>query len=199
MDITLNFEKLNGLVPAAIQDASTGKVLMMGFMNKEALDRTQAEGQVIFWSRTKNRLWKKGETSGHFLNVVDILADCDHDSLLIRVNPSGPVCHTGEETCFQGQHDLPGQILPTLARIIHERKMTMPEGSYTARLLGAGPARIGQKVGEEGVELAIAAQYNDRQRCTEEAADLLYHLFVLLESKDIDYRSVYDELKKRMH
>jgi phosphoribosyl-ATP pyrophosphohydrolase/phosphoribosyl-AMP cyclohydrolase len=195
----VNFAKMNGLIPVAIQDADSGSVLMIGFMNEQAVQRTVDEQQVVFWSRTKQRLWKKGETSGNFLDVVSIQRDCDSDSLLIKVRPRGPVCHTGEETCFGKDriNDL-GTVLGRLWAIIKDRKLKKPEGSYTTRLLNDGIARIGQKVGEEAVELAIAAQYDDRERSIAESADLLYHLLVLLEAKEIDAREVALELERRM-
>ena len=192
---TLNFEKMNGLLPAVIQDAGTGSVLMLGFMNREALQQTIAGKQVVFYSRTKQRLWKKGETSGNVLNVVSIASDCDNDAVLIQANPTGPVCHTGEQSCFSGEAGLP--VLSGLISVIKKRKKTMPEDSYTAKLFTKGVAKIGQKVGEEGVELAIAAQYDDKQRCIEEAADLLFHTLILLEAKDISLADVLGELGKR--
>ncbi|HLX12308.1 MAG TPA: bifunctional phosphoribosyl-AMP cyclohydrolase/phosphoribosyl-ATP diphosphatase HisIE [Bacteroidota bacterium] len=201
----INFSKLNGLVPAVIQDSADGSVLMLGFMNREALQKTLAEKQVVFWSRSKQRLWKKGETSGNFLDVQSIALDCDGDALLISAKPHGPTCHTGERSCF-GSRPSPPAPLPTgergdaiaeLASVIHERKMTMPEDSYTAKLFRKGISRIAQKVGEEAVELAIAAQYPDKQRCIEESADLLYHLLVLLEEKGIGLSDVYTELNSR--
>ena len=212
---SINFQKLNGLVPAIVQDSGSGVVLMVGFMNREALEITLKEQLVTFWSRSKKRLWKKGETSGNFLDVKSVALDCDGDALLIQAVPRGPVCHTGERSCFSDQPSSstkpsPPAPLPKrergatdstlieLAGVIHERKLTMPADSYTARLFSKGIARIAQKVGEEAVELAIAAQYQDKQRCIEESADLLYHLLVLLEEKEIDLSSVYDELEKRV-
>ncbi len=195
----MNFAKMNGLIPVAVQDADSGSVLMIGFMNELAVQRTIDEQQVVFWSRTKQRLWKKGETSGNFLDVISIQPDCDSDSLLINARPRGPVCHTGEASCFgkDRTNDL-GTVLGRLRAIIKDRKLKKPEGSYTTRLLNDGIARIGQKVGEEAVELAIAAQYDDRKRSIEESADLLYHLLVLLEAKEIDARDVALELERRM-
>ena len=196
---TLNFAKLNGLLPAVVQDSDSGAVLMLGFMNREALEKTIAGKQVVFYSRTKARLWKKGETSGNVLNVVSIAPDCDNDSLLIKAKPAGPVCHTGDTSCFKdagGSGEL--SFISELIAIIKERRKEMPEESYTAKLFTRGIAKIGQKVGEEGVELAIAAQYDDKQRCIEEAADLLFHTFVLLEAKGIEFSSVVGELKGRM-
>jgi len=195
----IDFNKMNGLVPAVVQDAEDGTVLMVGFMNREALKRTLEERQVTFWSRTKSRLWKKGETSGHFLDVVSVDIDCDADALLIRAHPSGPVCHNGTKSCFPA-HSSRGtnQILQELFDIIRERKRNLPENSYTSRLFREGIQRIGQKVGEEAIELSIAGQYADRQRIIEETADLLYHTLVLLAEKEIDTSEVYLELTKRM-
>lgn len=195
----VDFDKMNGLVPAVIQDAEDGVVLMVGFMNSAALDRTSKERRVTFWSRTKERLWQKGETSGNYLEVVSIDIDCDGDTLLIKARPSGPVCHTGAKSCFSSQAEgRAGAILSRLTRIISERKASRPQGSYTAKLFSEGEKKIGQKVGEEAIELAIAAQYSDKQRCVEEAGDLVYHLLVLLAAKEISLEEVEDELEKRM-
>lgn len=195
----LNFQKMNGLVPAAVQDADTGTLLMLGFMNEEAVKKTLEEKQVVFWSRTKRRLWKKGETSGNVLDVVSLEPDCDNDALLVQARPRGPVCHTGQGSCF-GYERSPGlgSTLERLRSIIKERKERQTPQSYTVKLLDKGVARIGQKVGEEAVELAIAAQYDDAQRCVEETADLLYHLLVLLEAKNIDTMDISRELRERM-
>jgi len=196
----LNFGKMNGLIPVVVQDADASNVLMAGFMNKEALQQTIEQKQIVFWSRTKNRLWKKGETSGNFLDLVSIHLDCDNDALLIKARPRGPVCHTGKKSCF-GDESVShlGSVLQKLSLIIKDRNNKRPKESYTTSLFTAGVARIGQKVGEEGVELAIAAQYNDKRRCIEESADLLYHLLVLLEAKDIDTVEIAQELEKRMN
>lgn len=195
----LNFNKMNGMIPVAVQDADTGTLLMVGFMNSEALKRTIEEQQVVFWSRTKQRLWKKGETSGNYLDVVSVQPDCDNDSLLVLARPRGPVCHTGQEGCFgEDRRSSFGKILDKLSLIIKDRRNKKPSDSYTSKLLHEGVARIGQKVGEEAVELAIAAQYADKKRCVEESADLLYHLLVLLEAKDIDVLDVGKELERRM-
>ncbi|HTP13663.1 MAG TPA: bifunctional phosphoribosyl-AMP cyclohydrolase/phosphoribosyl-ATP diphosphatase HisIE [Bacteroidota bacterium] len=195
----IDFAKMNGLVPAVVQDANTGVVLMVGFMNKDAYEQTLREKAVVFWSRSRQRLWKKGETSGNILDLVSIHPDCDRDALLVRAVPRGPVCHTGERSCF-GLTDT-GQTLATLGRlaaIIRSRKKELPEKSYTADLFRKGLSRIGQKVGEEGVELAIAAQYPERKRCIEETADLFYHTLVLLEAKEIELKEVMAELEVRM-
>ena len=195
----VDFEKLNGLVPAVIQDADDGAILMVGFMNSAALERTCDEGRVTFWSRTKKRLWQKGETSGNFLEVVSIDIDCDGDTLLIKAQPRGPVCHTGTRSCFPDRaEDRTGKILSRLTRIISDRKTSKPEGSYTSKLFDEGVQKIGQKVGEEAIELAIAAQYSDKQRCVEEAGDLIYHMLVLLAAKEISLDEVEAELEKRM-
>lgn len=195
---TLNFGKMGGLLPAVVQHARTGVVLMVGFMNREAAERTLADRSVTFWSRSKGRLWTKGETSGNTLSVVSIHADCDGDSLLILADPAGPTCHTGNPSCFSTQPAFgDGGTLRELEEVIHERKRSMPGKSYTASLFREGIARIGQKVGEEAVELAIAAQYDDKTRVTEEAADLLYSLMVLLAGKEIGLGEVLAELGKR--
>jgi len=195
----VNFEKMNGLVPAIVQDADDGIVLMVGFMNKEALEQTIKERQVTFWSRSKSRLWKKGETSGNVMHVVSIDVDCDADSVLIRAHPAGPVCHTGTRSCFPpSSSPESAQVLARLFSIIQDRKRRLPEQSYTSKLFREGTARIAQKVGEEAVELAIAAQFPDQQRIIEETADLFYHAFVLLVEKKIDLSQVYEELAKRM-
>jgi phosphoribosyl-AMP cyclohydrolase / phosphoribosyl-ATP pyrophosphohydrolase len=194
----LNFSKLNGLVPAIVQDARTKQVLMVGFMNREAVEKTLADKRVTFWSRTKQRLWQKGETSGNFLDVVSIHQDCDNDSLLIYAHPRGPVCHTGTYTCF-GESEVSGisDILVELESVIAERKRTMPEGSYTTKLFTEGITRIAQKVGEEGVEVVIASLKQDDARLAEESADLLYHLLVLLRERDLSVRDVLNELQSR--
>lgn len=192
----LDYKKLNGLIPAIIQDAKTNKVLMLGFMNEAALEKTQAEGKVTFFSRTKNRLWTKGETSGNFLQVIDIQSDCDDDTLLIKVNPVGEVCHTGSDTCFQevNQDDA---FLYELERIILERKNNPNDESYTASLFKKGINKIAQKVGEEAVEIVIEAKDDNRDLFLNEAADLLYHLEVLLAAKEVRLQEVVEILRKR--
>ena len=194
MDI--NFEKLNGLVPAVIQDAFTKQVLMLGFMNREALEKTQKEGRVTFYSRTKERLWTKGESSGNFLEVVKILPDCDEDTLLILVKPLGPVCHTGTDTCF-GSTKNRGRDLGFLEDVILDRKENPQEGSYTHRLLQKGINKVAQKVGEEAVELVIEAKDNNRELFTNEAADLIYHYLVLLAAKEVSFNEVIEVLSDR--
>jgi phosphoribosyl-ATP pyrophosphohydrolase/phosphoribosyl-AMP cyclohydrolase len=195
----LNYEKLNGLVPAVIQDAGTNQVLMVGFMNKEALQKTLSDKKVTFWSRTKKRLWQKGETSGNYLEFVSMQSDCDNDSLLIKAIPHGPVCHTNQFTCF-GEDEMKdvGGVLGKLEEIIRDRQRTMPEGSYTSKLFKEGTPRIAQKVGEEGVEVALAAVLGDKKRLTEESADLLYCLLVLLCQQGMSLEDVTTELRKRM-
>lgn len=192
----LNYDKLNGLIPAIIQDAKTNKVLMLGFMNEAALEKTQAEGKVTFFSRTKNRLWTKGETSGNFLNVVSIEADCDEDTLLIKVNPVGGVCHTGSDTCFE-EVNRDDAFLYDLERVILDRKNNPDKVSYTASLFKRGINKIAQKVGEEAVEVVIEAKDDNRDLFLNEAADLLYHLEVLLAAKEVKLQEVVEILRNR--
>lgn len=178
--MSLNFDKLGGILPAIIQDAQTNEVLMLGFMNQEAYEKTLSEGQVTFYSRTKERLWTKGEESGNFMDVVEILEDCDADTLLIRVNPQGPACHTGMRTCFGEtvQDDL--SFLQNLQALLQSRKEELPENSYTAKLFRNGPRKIAKKVGEEATELVIEAMDSDDDLFLNEAADLLFHMTILL-------------------
>jgi len=192
----MDFNKLNGIVPAIIQDAQSQQVLMLGFMNPEALEMTREEGKVTFFSRTKNRLWTKGEESGNFLYVKEILEDCDQDTLLIRANPAGPVCHTGSDTCFNEQNT-GGPFIEQLQELIHERKKEMPEGSYTTSLFEKGINKIAQKVGEEAVELVIEAKDPNDELFLNEAADLVYHLLVLLSARGRDIREVSSLLEQR--
>ena len=193
----LDFEKMGGLIPAIIQDSCTGKVLMLGFMNEEALAKTEEIGKVTFYSRTKNRLWTKGETSGNFLNVISIAADCDNDTLLIKVKPVGPVCHTGSDTCFGEVNDTDLFFLSYLQDFIDKRKAEMPEGSYTTSLFKKGVNRMAQKVGEEAVETVIEATNGTDEGFLYEASDLIYHLIVLLTSKGHRIEELAQELKKR--
>jgi len=194
----INFNKLDGLVPAVIQDNSTMKVLMVGFMNKEALSKTIGTGKVTFFSRTKNRLWTKGEESGNFLNVVSMLVDCDDDTLLVKADPVGPVCHTGADTCFsETNQNRSLQFLSYLQDFIDKRKADMPEGSYTTSLFQKGTSKISQKVGEEAVETIIGAMANDDENFIYEAGDLLYHLIVLLTHKGYRIEDIVRELEKR--
>ena len=196
----LAWDKGDGLLPAVIQDAQTGKVLMLGFMNREALRVTLSERRVTFFSRSKNRLWTKGETSSNYLNVVSVTPDCDNDTLLITANPDGPTCHTGAETCFgdavaTGAADF--AFLARLQSVIAQRIADRPEGSYTARLWADGPNRIAQKVGEEGVEVALAAVTQADERLISESADLLFHLTLLLRSRNLSLAAVVRELEQR--
>ena len=193
----MDFKKLNGLVPAIIQDATSRQVLMLGFMNEEALEKTRAEGRVTFYSRTKNRLWTKGEESGNFLHVKEILEDCDQDTLLVRVRPEGPVCHTGSDTCFNEVNRPGGYFLYELQELINGRKKEMPENYYTTRLFSEGINKIAQKVGEEAVELVIEAKDNDDKRFLDEAADLMYHLMVLLSARGCGLEDVVKVLEAR--
>lgn len=194
----IDFSKLNGLIPAVIQDNSTRKVLMVGFMNREALDKTEETGMVTFFSRTKNRLWTKGEESGNYLHVVSVLADCDNDTLLVKVNPAGPVCHTGADTCFfESNKDSGIGFLSYLQDFIDKRRQEMPEDSYTTSLFRKGTSKISQKVGEEAVETIIGAMAGDDENFIYEAGDLLYHLIVLLSHKGYRLEDVVRELEKR--
>ena len=195
--MTLDFNKMDGLIPAIIQDDKTQKVLMLGFMNEEAYDKTLKTGKVTFWSRTKNTLWTKGETSGNYLNVVSIKADCDNDTLLIKVNPDGPVCHTGTDTCWGEENDNPMAFLSELQRFIEKRHEEMPEGSYTTSLFQSGVGRMAQKVGEEAVESVIEAMAGNDERLIYEASDMIYHLMVLLTSKGLKIEDLAVELQKR--
>ncbi len=193
----INFEKYpDGLVPAIIQDAQTGKVLMLGFMDDAAFQKTSTEKRVTFFSRSKQRLWTKGETSGHFLDVVEMRADCDSDTILIKVKPHGPVCHTGSDTCFDEKNT--GSFLPRLEAIIHDRFENPSESSYVASLAKKGVKKIAQKVGEEAVEVALEAQDNEPELFLGEAADLVFHLLVLLRAKGFSLRNVEDVLRSRM-
>jgi phosphoribosyl-ATP pyrophosphohydrolase/phosphoribosyl-AMP cyclohydrolase len=198
----MDYQKLNGLVPAIIQDATTDTVLMLGFMNAEALEKTRKEGIVTFFSRTRNRLWTKGEESGNFLHVVEILKDCDKDTLLIKANPAGPVCHTGSDTCFNEtntphQEPLGIEFISELQELIQTRKDQLPEGSYTTSLFKEGINKIAQKVGEEAVELVIEAKDDNDELFLNEAADLVYHLLVLLSAKGKDIKDVTAVLEQR--
>ncbi len=195
--MTLDFDKMDGLVPAIIQDSRTLKVLMLGFMNKEAYDKTVETGKVTFWSRTKQRLWTKGETSGNTLTVVDIKADCDNDTLLIKAIPAGPVCHTGSDTCWDEKNQNPIMFLSELQRFIEKRHEEMPEGSYTTSLFKSGCGRMAQKVGEEAIESVIEAMANNNERLIYEASDMVYHLIVLLTSKGLKIEDLAQELQKR--
>ena len=197
--MNIDFSKSpDGLIPAIIQDNTTGKVLMLGYMNAEALEKTQKEKRVTFFSRSKKRLWTKGEESGHFLNVVSMASDCDDDTLLIKCHPQGATCHTGSDTCWNEsnqQDDI--QFLKHLQDFIDQRKAEMPEGSYTTSLFRKGVNRMAQKVGEEAVETVIEATNGTDEMFLYEASDLLYHLIVLLTSKGYSLDDLGRELKKR--
>ena len=195
--IELDFNKMNGLVPAIIQDNYTQKVLMLGFMNKEAYEKTLETGKVTFFSRTKNRLWTKGEESGNFLNVVSVKADCDNDTLLIMADPCGPVCHKGTDTCWGEKNEQDIMFLKELQDFIDKRHKEMPEKSYTTSLFKSGVNKMAQKVGEEAVETVIEATNGSDERLIYEGADLLYHLIVLLTSKGYRIEDLARELKER--
>jgi len=191
----VDLTKMNGLVPCVIQDASTRMVLMLGFMNEEALQKTMTEKNVTFFSRSKQRLWTKGETSGNFLSLVEIVLDCDQDTLLIRVNPKGSTCHTGTDTCFGEKNTAEG--LSFLETIIQDRKKNPKSGSYTNSLFDAGINKVAQKVGEEAVELVIEAKDDNRDLFLNEAADLMYHYLVLLAAKGYSLNDVTALLQQR--
>lgn len=192
----LDWEKTDGMMPVIVQHQVSGEVLMHGYMNAQALETTLREKKVTFWSRTKQRLWTKGETSGHFLNVVSITPDCDNDTLLVLAQPIGPTCHLGTSSCF-----FPAApdwtFLYQLEQLLAARKQADPDSSYTAKLYASGTKRIAQKVGEEGVETALAATVNDRHELTNEASDLLYHLLVLLQDQDLDLSAIINNLRAR--
>lgn len=191
----IDFGKLNGLVPCVVQDAVTNKVLMLAFMNEEAYEKTKREKKVTFYSRSKKRLWTKGETSGNSLELVEIIQDCDNDSLLIKVNPKGPTCHTGADTCFNEKNE--SWDLTRLEATIKDRKNNPKEGSYTTSMFKAGINKIAQKVGEEAVELVIEAKDNNKELFLNEAADLMYHYLILLQAKGHSLKDVKEVLKKR--
>jgi phosphoribosyl-ATP pyrophosphohydrolase/phosphoribosyl-AMP cyclohydrolase len=191
----IDFSKGNGLVPVVIQDNNTLQVLMVGYMNEEAFNKTSDEKKVTFFSRSKNRLWTKGETSGNFLYVKEILKDCDNDSILIKADPGGPTCHTGSTSCFS--EETPKGFLYKLESIINQRINNNEEGSYTNKLFKKGINKVAQKVGEEAVELVIESKDNDIDLFKNEAADLLYHFLILLKTKNTELKDVEDVLKKR--
>ena len=196
--MNIDFTKSNGLVPAIIQDAKTKAVLMLGYMNEEAFAKTKESGKVTFFSRTKNRLWTKGEESGNFLNVVDIKIDCDNDTLLIKANPVGPTCHTGTDTCWAEKSESSAtDFLAYLEQTIQNRKNNPSEKSYTSQLLAKGINKVAQKVGEEAVEIVIEAKDNNKELFLGEAADLMYHYIVLLAAKGYKLEDVVEVLKKR--
>ena len=192
----LNFKKLDGLIPAVIQDSETMQILMLGFMNEEAYEVTKKTGRVTFWSRTRKKMWQKGETSGNFLEVVSIGTDCDNDSLLILAKPKGPTCHKGIYSCF-GSKKVNALFLEQLSELIKERKKKRPKDSYTTSLFNKGLDEIVKKVGEESVEVIIAAKSESKKRLIEESSDLLYHLLVLLAEKGVEFDEVIGELAQR--
>lgn len=193
----LAWEKMDNMLPAIVQDALSGKVLMQGYMNQEALKTTLEQEKVTFFSRSKLRLWQKGETSGNTLDLVSVAADCDKDSLLVLANPNGPTCHTGVESCWFSGNTPSFTFLADLERVLAARKGADPESSYTARLYNKGIKRIAQKVGEEGVETALAATVHDKEELKNEAADLLYHLTVLLQASDMSLDDALSVLRER--
>jgi phosphoribosyl-ATP pyrophosphohydrolase/phosphoribosyl-AMP cyclohydrolase len=196
--MNIDFEKMGGLVPAIIQDATTKNVLMLGFMNEEAYQKTVQTGHVTFWSRTRQTLWTKGETSGNFLNLVDIKIDCDNDTLLVKAHPDGPTCHTGTDTCWGEENSMnPLLFLTELQDFINKRKEEMPEGSYTTSLFNKGINKIAQKVGEEALETVIEATNGSTEHLVYEASDLLYHLIVMLTEKGLRIEDVANELHRR--
>lgn len=196
--MTIDFEKMGGLVPAIIQDAKTKNVLMLGFMNQEAYEKTLATGKVTFWSRSRNQLWTKGETSGNFLNLVSIQNDCDNDTLLVKVNPIGPTCHTGTDTCWGEENTQnPLLFLTELQNFIEKRHEEMPEGSYTTRLFKEGINKMAQKMGEEALEAVIEATNGTDEKLIYEVSDMFYHLIVLLTSKGLRIEDIATELQKR--
>ena len=195
--MALDFDKMGGLIPAIIQDARTKNVLMLGFMNKEAYEKTLEINKVTFFSRTKNRLWTKGEESGHFLDVVSIESDCYNDTLLIKAIPNGPVCHTGSATCFNDNNEFGIEFLSHLQDFIEKRYQEMPEGSYTTSLFNSGVNRMAQKVGEEAIETVIEATNGTDGRMMYEAADMLYHLMVLFTSKGRRIEELAEALYRR--
>jgi phosphoribosyl-AMP cyclohydrolase / phosphoribosyl-ATP pyrophosphohydrolase len=194
---TLAWEKMGGLLPAAVQDSRSGRMLMLGYMNREALETTLSLGSATFWSRSRERLWKKGETSGNFLRVETVHADCDKDALLIVATPEGPTCHLGYASCFADVDLIGPGWLAELSSIVSGRSASDDEGSYTRRLLAQGPARIAQKIGEEGVEVALAGAGFSTDKCAEEVADLLYHITVLMEARGFSWSDVVAVLQAR--
>ena len=193
----LAWDKMDNLLPAIVQDALSGKVLMQGYMDQDALAKTLETGKVTFFSRSKQRLWTKGETSGNTLDLVSVACDCDQDSLLVLANPNGPTCHTGVESCWFEGNTPAFTFLADLERVLAARKDADPKSSYTASLYNKGIKRIAQKVGEEGVETALAATVHDKEELKNEAADLLYHLTVLLRASDMSLNDALDVLRER--
>lgn len=194
----IDFDKSGGLVPAIIQDSRSGVVLMLGYMNRESYEKTVKEKRVTFFSRSRQKLWTKGETSGNYLTVEKILSDCDEDTLLIKALPAGPVCHTGADTCFKETNRSDSlEFIRTLETLIQERKRELPEKSYTTRLFQEGIPKISQKVGEEAVEAIIEAMKEDKERFKEESADLIYHLLVLATALNVTFDDIVEILRKR--
>jgi phosphoribosyl-AMP cyclohydrolase / phosphoribosyl-ATP pyrophosphohydrolase len=196
----IDFAKGEGLVPAIVQDADTGAVLMLAYMNREALDQTLSRKRAVFFSRSKQRLWEKGETTGHTLDVVEVTADCDNDTLLVTARPRGPACHNGTLTCFGDEPRSAATAISFLARlegVVEQRASQKPEDSYTARLLAKGINKVAQKVGEEGVETALAGVNESEQKLVEESADLLFHLLVLLRARNVTLQDVVRQLETR--
>jgi len=196
----IDFAKSDGLVPAIVQDADTGAVLMLGYMNREAVEQTLARKRAVFFSRSKQRLWEKGETTGHTLDLVDVAMDCDNDTLLITARPRGPACHNGTITCFGDEPRSAATSIAFLAKlesVVAQRAAEKPEDSYTARLLGKGINKVAQKVGEEGVETALAGVNESDQKLVEESADLLFHLLVLLCARGLPLAQVVRQLESR--
>jgi len=196
----LDFDKGNGLMPVVVQHVVSGAVLMVGYMNREALRETFSRRHVVFYSRSRRRLWEKGETSGNYLELDEVRTDCDHDTLLVTARPLGPACHKGTLTCFGDEPSSKGErlaFLDTLEGIIEKRIAESPQGSYTARLFSEGPKRIAQKLGEEGLEVALAAVVESDGKVLSEAADLIFHLLVLLRSRGLSFQSVVAELQSR--
>ncbi len=192
-----DFGKSNGLVPAIVQDAISNKVLMLGYMNQEAFDLTRSTGNVTFFSRSKDRIWVKGETSGNFLKTKSVLLDCDNDAILVKADPVGPACHTGADTCFKEDNIVGGEFLNYLAEVIKDRRVNPDDNSYTASLFAKGINKMAQKVGEEAVELVIEAKDDNDDLFKNEAADLLFHFLVLLEAKQISLEDIVEVLKSR--
>ncbi|BDY05452.1 bifunctional phosphoribosyl-AMP cyclohydrolase/phosphoribosyl-ATP diphosphatase HisIE [Ferrimonas sp. YFM] len=193
--LSIDWNKMNNLVPAVVQDHYSGQVLMLGYMNPEALAVTLESGKVTFYSRSKDRLWTKGESSGNVLSLVSIGTDCDNDAILVQATPAGPTCHLGNTSCFNDLDNQP--FLGKLAQVVAARRDADPDSSYTAKLLAGNPRRVAQKVGEEGVEVALAAATNDRENLLDETADLLYHLTVLLEQQQVPLPEVIARLAQR--
>jgi phosphoribosyl-ATP pyrophosphohydrolase/phosphoribosyl-AMP cyclohydrolase len=196
----VDFDKAGGLVPAIVQDADSGAVLMLAYMNREALDETLKRRRAVFYSRSKQRLWEKGETTGHTLEVVEVAVDCDNDTLLVTARPRGPACHNGTLTCFGDAPRAAATAIGFLAKlegIVAQRAAEKPETSYTARLLEKGIAKVAQKVGEEGVEVALAGVAEDNDKVLAESADLVFHLLVLLRARGLSLKQVVDTLESR--